>query len=409
MALWMVGIDHEKADLSTRELFSFHKHSAIEAMLQMKATFHFSGVILLSTCNRTELYVSTDELEEELFSILCQMKNIDTKAYQQYKVERKGEEAIDHLFHLACGMKSRVFGEDQIITQIKTALFQAREIQTVDSYLEEVFQAAISTAKKVKSQVHLTAVQTSIMEQVLQVLRNQGIALTGKRVLVIGNGEIGRLAAATMVQEKAYVTITVRNYKTKQVEIPAGCQWIDYKERYQTLGSYDIIISGTSSPHHTIKYEECYELLEKNKTYVLFDLAVPRDISKRFSQVENVQLYNIDTLGGVCTTAQNNEAMAAALNIIKEQEQELALKQSFKVHVPTVQSIGNAGGKITYKRIEKNVKKLVEDSKRQELEELIEQAAEKTITSLLFDLRKSIPMEYWEICMEAFKKNLELE
>lgn len=406
MILQMVGIDYEKADLDTRELFSFHKHSLLGAMEYIQSEYELNGVILLSTCNRTELYVSTDETIEDLFELLCAAKKVSKEQYRNYAIERRGQEAIDHLFQLACGMKSKIFGEDQIISQVKTALLQAREAETTDTYLEKVFQTAIATAKKVKTEVHLTAVKTSVIEEMLKALNNHFQTLQGKKCMVIGNGEIGRLAAERMAAEQAEVTMTVRNYKTREVEIPEGCKTVDYKDRYEGMADYDIVISATSSPHHTIKYEDSHTLFEDGRQHVFVDLAVPRDISSRYGQVENIILYNIDTLGGVSKTEQDNEALALALAIIKEEEEELKSWDNFRVYVPSVQAIGHVNGLLTYKRMEKKLKKIIEPEHQKEAEQLIRNATEKTITSMLFDLRKNLPMEYWKVCMEAFEKNL---
>ncbi len=406
MILQMVGIDYEKADLDTRELFSFHKHASLQAMEQIQSEYELNGVVLISTCNRTELYVSSDETIDHLFEILCSIKKVSAKEYYRFAVERKGHDAIDHLFQLSCGLKSKVFGEDQIISQVKHALLQAREAQTTDTFLEKVFQMAIAAAKKVKTEVHLTAVKTSVIEEMIKVLKKELDTLIGKKCMVIGNGEIGRLAAQRLVEEKSDVTITVRNYKTREIEIPKGCQTVEYKDRYDKMAGYDMVISATASPHHTIKYEDSHTLFEDGKQHILVDLAVPRDISSQYEQVENIILYNIDTLGGISKTEQDNEALALALSIIKEQEEELESWENFRVYVPAVQAIGHLGGLTTYKRVEKNINKIIESSNRKEVEKLIRNAAEKTITSMLFDLRKNLPTEYWQVCMEAFEKNM---
>ena len=200
--------------------------------------------------------------------------------------------------------------------------------------------------------------------------------------------------------------MTVRNYKTREVEIPDGCETIDYKDRYQDMADYDVVISATSSPHHTIKYEDSHTLFEDDNQHILVDLAVPRDISSKYEEVPNVILYNIDTLGGASRTEQDNEAMALALSIIREEEAELKLWDKFRKYVPMVQTIGHVGGLLTYKRMEKKVKKIVADEAQIELEEMVRKATEKTITSMLFDLRKNLPMEYWRPCMEAFEKDM---
>lgn len=409
MILQMVGIDYQKADLEIRELFSFHKHSAIQAMEQIKEHFDVRGVVLLATCNRTELYISVEEPLDSVLEMLCFVKQVPYKDYEQYSIERTEKDALDHLFQLACGMKSKIFGEDQILTQIKMALVSSRDAQTTDSFLERVFQTAIATGKKVKTHVHLTAVQTSVVEEMIKVCQEKYPSLAKKKCMVIGNGEIGRLASKRMVQLGADVMVTVRNYKTKQVEIPAGCGSMEYQNRYDVIGDYDIIVSATTSPHHTVKYEETKELFAKDKKYLFFDLAVPRDISSAFSKVENIELYNIDLLGGATGSMPDNDALKNALSIIEEEEKELESWNTFRDFVPIVKKIAQVEGSLVYHRAEKGIKQSVKDKDIEEMENLIRAATEKTVTSMLFDLRKNLPMKYWRVCLDALAKEIEKE
>ena len=149
MQVQMRGNDYEKADLDTRALFAFHHHASLDGMVYLKETYQLSGVVILSTCNRTEVYISAKEEQKDLLDMICSLKGISPDTYGSITVERRGQEAVHHLFQLACGMKSKVFGEDQIITQVKTALTDAREAKTTDRNLEKIFQAAITAAKKV--------------------------------------------------------------------------------------------------------------------------------------------------------------------------------------------------------------------------------------------------------------------
>lgn len=409
MILQMVGIDYQKADLEIRELFSFHKHSAIQAMEQIKEEFDVNGVVLLATCNRTELYISVEKPVASVLEMLCFIKQVSYEKYKQYSIERTEKDAMDHLFRLACGMKSKIFGEDQILTQIKMALVSSRDAQTTDSFLERVFQTAIATGKKVKTKVHLTAVQTSVVEEMIKVCQEKYPSLANKKCMVIGNGEIGRLASKRMSQLGADVMVTVRNYKTKQVEIPAGCSSMDYQDRYQVIGDYDIIVSATTSPHHTVKYEETKALFAKDKPYLFFDLAVPRDISSAFSMVENIELYNIDLLGGATGSMLDNDALKNALSIIEEEEKELESWNTFRDFVPIVKKIAQVEGSLIYHRAEKGLKQYVKDGDAEEMENLLRAATEKTVTSMLFDLRKNLPMKYWQVCLDALAKEIEKE
>lgn len=405
--LQMIGIDYEKADLNIRSLFAFQPSASLEGMQVLKNKYGLDGIVIISTCNRTEVYVSAKEEVKDLFALVCSLKKIDSEKYEKYVVERQNQDAIHHLFQLACGMKSKVFGEDQIITQVKTALLQAREVETTDAYLEKVFQGAITAAKKIKSQVHLTAVKASVIEEMKKVLQEHKKSLEGCKCLVIGNGEIGRLAATAMIAEKAIVTVTVRNYKTRQVEIPKGCKVVDYKDRLQQVKESEIIISATTSPHHTIKYEECANLFRDGKQRILIDLAVPRDISSLFSEEKDVLLYNIDTLGGNSVAKQDDTAMVKALDIIKEFEDKLTKQQQIQEFLSDIQTIGEISGEVAYKRIKKPLNRALEEQQQDEIEKLMRQGTQKTISSLLFDIKKMLPDKYWEECLKAMRVTVE--
>lgn len=401
--LQMAGIDYESADLDTRSLFSFQTRAAKKAALYIKENYGVDGVVILFTCNRTEVYVSAKNKIDNLFEIVCDIKGIDATKYVNCAVERYGINAIDHLFKLACGMKSRVFGEDQIITQVKDALIIARDAETTDSCIEKTFQTALAAAKKVKTEVRLTAVNVSVVDELIKTLHANIHDIRGKKCLVIGNGSIGRLAAAKLAEAGANVTVTVRNYKTRQVEIPNGCRVVDYKDRYINIGSYDIIISATTSPHHTIKYEECKHMLA-DRRYILVDLAVPEDISKEFGEMENITLYNIDSIGQGIDIAHNDEAVNCALDIIKEYENRLKSEENVREYITAIQNISKECGILTFERAKKELR--AQDICPDAVENIIRKATEKTVSSMLFNLKKNLPHEYYSACINAIEEDI---
>lgn len=408
MAVQMIGIEHDKASIEYRELFSFHMHEAKEAMQYLVKEYDLEGCIMISTCNRTELYISVEEKRDNLMHMLCELKGIQDIDYTSIATVRDDDEALQHLFFLACGMKSKIFGEDQIITQVKTALTWARDVGTVDVVLEKLFQIAITAAKKVKTEVHLTSVQTSVVENMLEVIKKAKGKLNELSCLIIGNGEIGRLAAKRLIEEGINVTMTLRQYKTKEVQIPGGCHVIEYKARYEHLSQFDVIISGTSSPHHTIKYEEAHALLEDGKKRIMIDLAVPRDISSQFAKESYVKLYNIDDLGGISKEEVNSHAVEVATEIINKYLDEFKAWYGFRIYIPTIQAVGHAAGLNVYKRIEKGIKKSVQISEQGTIEQSIRKASEKMVTSMLYGLKDYLPQNQWQDCLSAIE-NVVLE
>jgi glutamyl-tRNA reductase len=405
MVLQMIGVDYENADIHVRSAFAFQHHAVSDILTYIKENMNVSGAVLISTCNRTELYISAAEKITNLKEQMCFLGNASFETYSKYMTEREDTEVVDHLFKLACGMKSKIFGEDQIITQVKNSLTLARESNATDPVLERLFKMAITAAKKVKSTVRLSAVEASVIQELKNVLDKDFDTLKDKKCIVIGNGQIGQLASEFMVKQGALVTVTIRNYKTKKVNVPEGCKIIDYRDRYSILKDFDIIISATTSPHYTIKYSECHHLLEDGRFRVMADLAVPHDISEEFSQNPNIKMYDIDNLGGV-NTGIDNEAVVQAENIIEEYKRRFYSDEDVKQYIDVIQAIGEVAGAITYSRIEKDIKSDIENG-NDDLESIISDGTKRTITSMLYNLKKHLPKEYWTACIEAFRQDFE--
>ena len=241
-----------------------------------------------------ELWIScTDEFKASIFDLLCSVKKADKKQYQHCYIERYNYDAIEHLFYMACGLKSKIIGEDQILAQVKDALELSRENYCTDHVLETLFRIAITSAKQVKTQIHLAVVNSSVIHHVVYELKLYGCLFQGKKCLVIGNGEMGKLAATKLKEEGSEVTVTVRQYRSGIVEIPIGCKRINYGERFEHIAEYDFVISATASPNMTIQYEH-FNNLKFEKPIVFIDLAVPRDIDPKIKRIRNVELYDID-------------------------------------------------------------------------------------------------------------------
>lgn len=406
MDIQMVGIDHSKASIEYREGFSFTRHEAAMAMNQIMEWYQeeLTGCVVLSTCNRTELYISCVEESMDPYEILCRVKDIDEEVYQDLNTQRKGSEVVEHLFSLACGLKSKVFGEDQIITQVKDALANAREAESTDIVLEKLFQTAITAAKKVKTSVHLTAVNASVVENMITVLTREFNNLQDIPCLVIGNGEIGRLAATRLLQVGAKVTMTLRQYKSREVDIPLGVHCIDYQDRYGVLSDISVVVSATTSPHHTIRYEDSHEILDDDRKRILIDMAVPRDISLRLSELDNIELYNIDSLGGVATDTINNQSVAVAMEILEEYQEEFNTWYLFREYIPLIQSVGRTSSISVLNRIDKQMKKIIDDPESaEEIRKLVKAASNRVVTNLLYGLKESLNKEQWSSCLEAIE------
>ncbi|WP_324825561.1 glutamyl-tRNA reductase [Sinanaerobacter sp. ZZT-01] len=409
MQITMIGIDHSKASIAYRELFSFTKAGAMEAMKYMKEKFELSGCVLLSTCNRTELWISSGEKAHiPPYEMLCEVKKINRKQYGEFFVEREGKEAVDHLLRLTCGLNSKIFGEDQIISQVREALALSRKCGCEDMVLEKVFQTAIAAAKKVKSTVRLTAVDQSIAYKGVQLLKEELGGLKGVRCLIIGNGQMGKLIANALTSHGADVTMTLRKRMHGQEEqgsiVPEHCSMLPYEERHSALEESKVVISATLSPHFTLKKEEVQSVLSEEKKRVWMDLAVPRDIDPTLNHTFGISIYDIDTMGQTACDSENDLQVKEALNILNQYAECVARWFAFRKQVPQVKRITALAAEDTKCRIGEPIETLVLDQKDgKELTKAIEAAAEKSVGKLLYGLRDTLSPDLWQTCMNALE------
>lgn len=288
----MAGVDYELATVSQREKFSFTKTMLQEIYNKLKQESGILGVAIISTCNRTEIYMSCeDEVDINPFELLCNAIFLELNACSGIYQICYGHEVVRHLCLLACGTKSQIWGEGQIITQVKNAIEIAREMQCTDSILEVLFRTAVTGAKKVRSLVAFKSTDDSTASKAVEIVKKDS---TIRKVLVIGNGEIGRLVVELLVKSGYDATMTLRHYKHSQNIIPAGANTIDYIDRYEFMNECDAVISATLSPHHTV---ECEKVEQLDKKPVLFiDLAVPRDIEPTIGDLIGIGYYNVDDI-----------------------------------------------------------------------------------------------------------------
>ena len=402
----MIGIDHSKASVDIRAKFSFTKKRAVETMKKLKEEHGILGCIILSTCNRMEVWVSTqDDKEISLYEFLCREKEVEKDEYQDYFMKRENEEAVRHLFYLTSGLKSQILAEDQIITQVKDALTLARDAYCTDNVLEVLFRMAVTAAKKVKTEVTFSRANTSVIHQAMERLRNQGFSFEGKTCMVIGNGEMGKVTALALKEAGADVTVTVRQYRSGVVNIPQGCKRINYGERMELLPDCDLVVSATASPNYTLTKENFEEIKLDAASVVLIDLAVPRDIDPEIGKLQNVSLYDIDSFRIDAASPKLQASMQKAGEILDDQMKEFYDWFNGRDIFPRIEEIKADAVEDLNLRITKILKKTpMEQKDRESLLKAIDTAAGKVVNKMIFGLRDSLEQEAFLDCVEGLEK-----
>ena len=406
MSISMIGIDHSKASVDIRAKFSFTKKRAIEAMKKLKEEHGILGCIILSTCNRMEVWVSMQDDEEiSLYDFLCKEKEVEKDEYQDYFIKRENEEAVRHLFYLTSGLKSQILAEDQIITQVKDALTLARDAYCTDNVLEVLFRMAVTAAKKVKTEVTFSRANTSVIHQAMERLKNQGFSFEGKTCMVIGNGEMGKVTALALKEAGTDVTVTVRQYRSGVVNIPQGCKRINYGERMELLPDCDLVVSATASPNYTLTKENFEEIKLDAASVVLIDLAVPRDIDPEVGKLQNVSLYDIDSFRIDVASPKLQASMQKAGEILDDQMKEFYDWFNGRDIFPRIEEIKADAVEDLNLRITKILKKTpMEQKDRESLLRAIDTAAGKVVNKMIFGLRDSLEQEAFLDCVEGLEK-----
>ena len=401
----MIGIDYKKASVDVRAQFSFTKKNAAAALENLKKEPGILGCIILSTCNRMEIWASTGEdWKGSLYEFLCKEKEKDPREFEKYFVKREEEEAVEHLFYLTSGLKSQILAEDQIITQVKDALALSREAYCTDNVLEVLFRMAVTAAKKVKTQVSFSRANSSVIHQAIERLEDQGFSLQGKTCMVIGNGEMGKVTALALKEAGADVTVTVRQYRSGIVTIPQGCDRINYGERLEFLPKCDLVVSATASPNYTLTMEQI-ENARIPGHVVLIDLAVPRDIEPSAGTLNNVTLYDIDSFKIDAVSPKLQASLDQAGEILREQQEEFYNWYNGRDLIPRIQEIKADAVEDLNLRIMKILRKTpMEDSDRENLLKAIDTAAGKVVNKMMFGLKDFMKEEEFINCVEGLEK-----
>lgn len=404
MKIRMAGVDFTTAEINVRQCFAFTKSAMASAMEKIKQEKGVKGCVILSTCNRMELWVSLqDDAILDLPRYICSLKGLSTVQYEKFLKVREGEEAICHLFFLSAGMKSQIIGEDQILTQVKEAVAFAREQESTDQVLEVLFRMAVTAGKQVKTEVSIDKANFSAAHQAIHFLKRQGNSFVGKKALVIGNGEMGKLTAQALMEEGADVTVTVRQYRSGVVNIPQGAKRMNYGERYHYIPECDFIFSATASPNVTIT-KETLEGCKISKQQVYVDLAVPRDIEEDIRNVENVTLYDIDAFHVEQESERVKQQLKQAEIILNKHVQNFCDWQESRDLIPRIQQIGIASGQEFTWRMEKEWKYIaLEEKEKASLRGKMEQNVSKVVDKLLFALRDQVDTDTLRQCVEVLE------
>ncbi len=303
MDVTVVGINHKTAPVEIREKFSFNPKQVVEVNRLLKDTALLSENLILSTCNRVELYAVCDRRKDYIANIenfLSRYHNLNISDYRDRLYVYRNKEAVEHLFKVACGLDSMVIGEMEILNQMKKAFQDARESSTCGKILNRLFEKAFNTAKKVRTETFISRGAVSVSSVAVRLAEKILGGLGDKKVLIIGAGKVGEKLVLNLKKEGIGAMLVTNRTLEKARDLAArfSAEIVPFEDFKTSLAQVDIIITSTGSPQYVISKDEISSLMPLRKLRPLFiiDLAVPRDVEAEVNKLDNVYLYNIDDL-----------------------------------------------------------------------------------------------------------------
>ena len=303
MDLAIIGINHKTAPVEIREKLSFSPKKIVEANRLLKESAFLEESLILSTCNRVEIYAVCGGSEDYLAGIksfLNRYHGLRASDYENRIYVHKNRGAVEHLFGVAAGLDSMVIGEMEISGQVKKAYHDARQSLATGKVLNRLFEKALNTSKKIRTQTLIGKGAVSVSSVAVRLAEKILGRLDDKTALIVGTGAIGE-QLLLYLRKNNVKSIQVTNRTLEKAEALAGrfaATAVAFETFLDRLVDVDIVIASTGAPHRIIHNNDIISLMPRRRQKPIFiiDLAVPRDVEAGVNSIDNVYLYNIDDL-----------------------------------------------------------------------------------------------------------------
>lgn len=324
----VIGISYKTAPLEIREKFSFSKDDIVAFSELLQQETEIADLVLISTCNRTEIYFSQDKHDNQtafelIYEVIKKFKEITDHCWH-YFYHRSNAGAVRHLFEVVSGLDSLIIGEDQIIGQVKEAYITCTELALTDAVLMRLFQKSFEAGKRVRTETGIKLGITSVSSAAVEMCACLLGGVSDKSVLLVGAGETGNLALQN-IHKKGVKQIGVTNRTMEKAEKTAA-KYNGMTISFDTFGKYlhgfDIVMIATSSatPVITAEMVKQNQLVRPNHKQVYIDLSVPRNIEASVAELENVEVLGVDDLQEIVKqTTENKKESAAKAHLILDE------------------------------------------------------------------------------------------
>lgn len=415
-----IGMNHETAPVELRECLAKEPENTSSALASMRELPSIKEGMFISTCNRVEALCTTEnpnDARQSIVALMSRIGGISEHNFSSNLYTFEDMEAVKHIFRVASSLDSMAVGEPQILGQIKDAYSQATREKTSGVILNRFMHRAFHVAKRVRTETGISDAAISISYAAVELAKKIFHDLDGKKVLLIGAGEMAELAARHLLSNGVKsMTVANRTFdRAVRVAESFHGNAVSFEEIGSQLLEVDIVITSTASPDYVITHDQVKGSLRKRRNRPLFfiDIAVPRDVEPRVNDLGNIYLYDIDDLKGVIevnVARRQQEAVKAERIVLEEVIKFERWLKTLEV-VPTIISIkekAEAIRQIELKRSLRNVDKLT-PSQIEMIETLTRSITEKIINDPILVLKRKADRPSKDSYLDITRKLFDLD
>jgi glutamyl-tRNA reductase len=386
MNLFSIGISHHTASVEVREKMWLSAEETPRVLALLKESL-FSECMLVSTCNRTELYgILRDPAtpERDIVASLIDAKNAAATVRPEHFVSHHAGSAVQHLFKVSAGIDSMVIGDIQILNQVKEAFQAARDAGSLGPVMNRLMQTSLHVGKRVRTETTISEGAVSVSYAAVELANKIFADLSRKSALLIGAGETGELTMKHLVG-KGIGKVRVANRTRARAEAlvaELGGEVVDYEQMVEGLRAADIVITSVNSPSYVVQPDDVHKVMRQrgNNPLFLIDIGVPRNVNPAAKKIENVFLYDIDALSAIVdrNLQKRTAAMPAVTRIVREE-----LAEFFRWHkslevAPTIQDFRSTLESIRQDEVQKHINRFTPEDK-----ELVELVTRRIVNKIL--------------------------
>lgn len=393
MHIISLGLNHTSAPIHLRERLAFSEEQISASLSRLSCghiTLSLSELVILSTCNRIEMYAASNTLAfAELEAFLLEVRGVSAHELHPHLYRLKDLEAVRHLFDVAAGLDSLVIGEPQILGQVTRALELARGQDAAGPTLNRLFQAAIHAGKRARTETAISRNPVSVSSLAASLSEHTVSNISDSRILILGAGEMAELAVEAL-RKRGANHITVVNRTLERAHALAQ-RWNAKCTTFENLGSAltsaDIVISSTGAPHIIVTGEIIHQVMQvrANRPLVLIDIAVPRDIDPDVADIPHVRLFDIDSLNAQLedSLTRRMDEVPLVKAILEEELFEFEEYLQSLEMLPIIANIRQQAEMIRAAELEKTLRRLPDltDAERERIEALTRSLVKKLLDS----------------------------